>query len=373
VLLLMALTAILSACATPAEPGPDNGPESAQFTAIPATSTPLPDPPDTIGVRIDEADLSDPVAIAFAEEFANNILIDGYLYWGRTEAEFNNPKAAEEKFTIARRIVDFAVERDMTIQGHHLVWGLNLPDWLKQKKLTRPEIEDYVRQRIDELMRTFPEIGVWSVVNEPLNEPDRNFWIRQWEADGGTREEFIAFAFREARSAADTYRPGQETVLLLNDYQNENRYSEVRETRARGEEFLALAIDLRSRGVPVDAVGLQFHRPLSSGIDEEGVLKTLRDYKDAGFRVFITEFDTPRRDFKGSLAAADVRQVEVVGAYMRAIVASAAVENITFFGITDEHPGYQRPERGEEPEPKNLLRNGKPKPVVEAINEELGR
>ncbi|MBO0901336.1 endo-1,4-beta-xylanase [Cellulomonas sp. zg-ZUI222] len=209
--------------------------------------------------------------------------------------------AADRTFGIAPQataIMDHAVENDLRVYGHVLVWhsqnpGQTDPDpatgtpgnpgWFffdddGEPLTSSPEDQEILRERLEThvfavakaLHDEYGDFGsdtnplvAWDVVNEVVadgaDNPDglrRSAWFNI------LGEQFIDLAFRYADEAFnETYAaPGSDrpVKLFINDYNTE-------ETGKQGRYF-ALVERLLDRGVPLDGVGHQFHVSLTRPI-----------------------------------------------------------------------------------------------------------
>ncbi len=183
----------------------------------------------------------------------------------------------------ATAIMDFAAANGLDVYGHTLVWHSQTPAWffetdagtpLTASEADRAILRDRMRNHIfsiaEALSAEYGPFGsdtnplvAWDVVNEVVSDGTT-------EADGLRRsrwydvlgEEYIdlAFtyadeAFNEVYAAAGSDRP---VVLAINDYNTEQA--------GKRQRLHDLVERLLARGVPVDAVGHQFHLSLSTPV-----------------------------------------------------------------------------------------------------------
>ncbi|WP_309135035.1 endo-1,4-beta-xylanase, partial [Cellulomonas sp.] len=227
-------------------------------------------------------------------------------------------------------LMSFAQQNDLRVYGHVLVWhsqnpgqnndatqGRVTPGWMFEddegnlltsseadKQLLRDRLRTHVFDVAEYLATEYGEFGseenplvAWDVVNEVVDDGSGY-------ADGLRRsawyqilgEEFIdlAFhyadeAFNEEYAAAGTDRP---IKLFINDYNTEQS--------GKQQRYYDLVSRLKSRGVPIDGVGHQFHVSLAMPVDAlEGAL---RKFQDLELEQAVTEFDvttgTPESEAK---------------------------------------------------------------------------
>ncbi|MBD7917336.1 endo-1,4-beta-xylanase [Cellulomonas sp. Sa3CUA2] len=208
--------------------------------------------------------------------------------------------AADRSFRmdpVARTLLDTAVEEDLRVYGHVLVWhGQNpgqvdanddgiptTPGWMfygeDGELLTSSEEDQAI---LSARMRTHifsvaeaisDEYGLfgsdtnplvaWDVVNEVIADGAENpDGMRRSQWFNVLGEEFVDLAFRyadeafnEEFAAPGTNRP---VTLFINDYSTE--------AVAKQDRYFALVERLLSRGVPLDGVGHQFHVSLTTPV-----------------------------------------------------------------------------------------------------------
>ena len=262
-------------------------------------------------------------------------------------------------FRDADELVAFAKQHHKAVHGHALVWGLQLPLWLIDHGISddlglrlpplavpslplsppldtldsglnelltaltgwdRDELLAIMRTHVDTVMRHFgDDVGEWDVVNEPLDENgnlQNNVWRRFIGPD------YVEQALRAARAA------NPHAKLFINEYAVEG-------PSAKQEGLVRLVRDLKSRNVPLDGVGLQYHTNLIGPWDEQAIATTMRRLAALGVEVEITEMDVGTTPLDGSPAQRLARQAQVYGDAARACNAVAACTRFSSWGFTD--------------------------------------
>jgi endo-1,4-beta-xylanase len=206
----------------------------------------------------------------------------------------------------ATAIMDFADANGLDVYGHTLVWHSQTPAWffesdagtpLTNSEADRTVLRDRMRDHIFSIAGSLSaEYGLfgsdtnplvaWDVVNEVVSDGTT-------EADGLRRsrwydvlgEEYIdlAFAyadeaFNEVYAAAGSVRP---VVLAINDYNTEQA--------GKRQRLHDLVERLLARGVPVDAVGHQFHLSLSTPV--ASLDEALVAFEDLPVTQVVSELD----------------------------------------------------------------------------------
>ncbi|MBO3088692.1 endo-1,4-beta-xylanase [Cellulomonas dongxiuzhuiae] len=208
--------------------------------------------------------------------------------------------AADRSFRmdpVARTLLDTAVEEDLRVYGHVLVWhGQNpgqvdanddgiptTPGWMfygDDGELLTSSEED--QATLSARMRTHifsvaeaisDEYGLfgsdtnplvaWDVVNEVIADGGENpDGLRRSQWFNVLGENFIDLAFRYADEAFNEEYAAEGTdrpvTLFINDYSTE--------AVAKQDRYFALVERLLSRGVPLDGVGHQFHVSLTTPV-----------------------------------------------------------------------------------------------------------
>ncbi|MFG3053300.1 non-reducing end alpha-L-arabinofuranosidase family hydrolase [Kitasatospora sp. NPDC048239] len=186
------------------------------------------------------------------------------------------PSRGSFNFGPADSIVNHASAHGQKTRGHTLVWHSQLPDWVKSindANTLRGVMNNHITQEMNHYKG---KIYAWDVVNEAF-------------ADGGSGQHrdsvfqrvlgngFIEEAFRTARNVDPSAK------LCYNDYNIENW------TDAKTQGVYNMVKDFKSRGVPIDCVGLQSH--FGAGGPPAGFQTTLSSFAALGVDVQITELD----------------------------------------------------------------------------------
>jgi len=196
-----------------------------------------------------------------------------------------SPREDAYNITNANIIAQHAVDQDMTLRFHTLLWHSQGSDWMLQDANgnwldATPEnkalVETRLKNYITRVVTQYKGIATYyDVVNEVIDEgrPDGmrdSYWYRI------TGTDFIKWAF-EAAHAADP-----DAKLYINDY---NTHS------PRKRDFLFdLATSLRDEGVPIHGVGHQTHINIS-GPSIQQISESIQKFAEAGFDNQITELD----------------------------------------------------------------------------------
>jgi GH35 family endo-1,4-beta-xylanase len=193
-----------------------------------------------------------------------------------------HPAEDEWNFDDSDQFVAFAKQNELELVGHCLVWAKDdrTDDWMKVEESGEPVSKERLLQRIEEhvttVVKRYHETAtMWDVVNEALADGDEGF-LRDSVYSRTTGTDFIDTAFRTAREN------DPDALLIYNDY---NCHFPGKRTK-----LIKLLTELKDRGVPVDAYGMQGHFELG-----DDSLAQLRDTFDAlrelGIQVVVSELD----------------------------------------------------------------------------------
>ncbi len=138
---------------------------------------------------------------------------------------------------------------------------------------------------IDALTQHYPNLPYWDVVNEAIENGDAGWGFRPTLWHDRIGDDFIDLAFQRARMNAPTAK------LIYNDYNIEVMGN------AKADKVFELVSDMKTRGMPIDAVGFQSHYYVSpdgstGGVPDVSKIKANMDrYATIGVEVQITECD----------------------------------------------------------------------------------
>ena len=176
----------------------------------------------------------------------------------------------------ADAIVAFAETHAQRVHGHTLVWHRQNPGWLALRSWTRDELLDVLHEHIAAVVGRYKgRVQLWDVVNEAVDDDGSlrpNLWLRIIGPD------YIEKAFRWAHEADPA------AILLYNDYGGEG-------LGRKSDAIYGLLRDLRSRGVPVQGVGLQAHLIVGQLPPGDEVRANLKRLAALGLELHITELD----------------------------------------------------------------------------------
>ncbi|BEL01949.1 endo-1,4-beta-xylanase [Actinoplanes sichuanensis] len=183
------------------------------------------------------------------------------------------PQRGQFNFSSGDRIYDWATQRGLKVRGHTLAWHAQQPGWMQS--LSGSNLRQAMIDHINGVMAHYRgKLAAWDVVNEAFAENGS----RRSSNLQSTGNDWIEVAFRTARTADPSAK------LCYNDYNIENW------TYAKTQGVYNMIRDFKSRGVPIDCVGLQTH--FTGGSSLPGNFQTtLSSFAALGVDVALTEVD----------------------------------------------------------------------------------
>ena len=235
-------------------------------------------------------------------------------------------------FERADAILAWATQNGLALRGHNLFWtpAKWFPAWVGTYDFgPRPaaEAERLIVEHVTRVVSHYGDrIGSWDVVNEAIDPATGDFRVNAFTPYLGER--CLDIAFHAARAAAP------KAQLVYNDYMGWEAGNE----RHR-DGVLRLLHRLKSRGVPVDALGLQSH--LGPGDFPTAPLDRARP--EAWRRFLVDDRGVP-----GDVAARDATVAAYAKAYLDLTLSFPQVRDVLCWGIEDRYSWLQgRPPRAD--------------------------
>jgi endo-1,4-beta-xylanase len=221
--------------------------------------------------------LSDTGFTSAAKEF-NFVTPENEMKWDATEA-------ARGTFTYGPgdQIVTFAMQNNMKVKGHTLVWHNQLPSWVSSLT-SASDVSAAMTNHITNLVTHFKgKVVTWDVVNEAWQTPNMtgagpatiyNDVFFQTMGAG-----YIDTAFKAARQA------DPNVLLFYNDFSIEGM----------GDKATAvynMVASMLQRGIPIDGVGMQMHfGTFGNAPSAADFAQNLRRFTGLGIKVVLSEMD----------------------------------------------------------------------------------
>ena len=237
------------------------------------------------------------------------------------------PEASDEMFAWAKK-------EGMAIRGHCLVWQTPkwLPEWVAKHDYGRnpkAEAERILRTHIAQTCKHFGDVYSWDVVNEAIDPVTGLHRENVLNSKLGQVEQ-IDLCFRLARENAP------KAKLVYNDYM---RWDERSAKHRSG--VLQLLRDLRKRGTPIDALGIQGHIgywPDNEANGAGGPLqwrKFLDEVTAMDFDLLITEFDVSDKGLPTDIAARDAQVAAIAKEFLDVTLSYPRLRDFLFWGMSN--------------------------------------
>ncbi|QEY32461.1 endo-1,4-beta-xylanase [Synechococcus sp. RSCCF101] len=272
------------------------------------------------GAAVSSAQLDDPNLRRLLLAQVGLIVAENEMKW-----ETLQPQPGVFRFTAADRLLDFAERHGLAMRGHTLVWHRQVPAWLRQ--LEGRALERAMATHIQTVMGRYRgRLDSWDVVNEPIADDGTglrsSFWLDQ------LGETYIARALELAHAADPSAR------LVINEYGLEG---DAPKSARKRQRFLALLRDLRRRGVPLHAVGLQAHLHAHGGgpTTFDQLPAFLQAIADLDLDILITELDVNDRDLAAPVETRDQKVAAVYGAFLEAVLPQPRLKQLVSWGLSD--------------------------------------
>ena len=228
-----------------------------------------------VGVALNTRQSSgvDTAAVKIVKRHFNSVVAENCM-----KCQTIHPEEDRYDFSQADEFVKFGEDNGMYIIGHCLVWHSQLAHWFCVDKDGNNVAPEVLKQRLKDHITTIVSrykgrVKGWDVVNEAILEDGSYRKSKFYEILG---EEFIPLAFQYAHEA------DPEAELYYNDYN-------MHEAGKRAT-VVKLVNDMKSKGLRVDAIGMQGH----VGLDYPSLTdfeESMLAYASTGAKVMITEWD----------------------------------------------------------------------------------
>ncbi len=240
------------------------------------------------------------------------------------------PTPSTYAFDDADALFAFAAVNGTAVRGHNFVWHRQLPPWFAGY-VTPGNAAAVLTEHIETVgARYAGRVQSWDVVNEAVEPGDKQA--------GGLRNSpwlqllgpsYIDLAFRTARAV------DPKALLTYNEYGLEG---EGAGDAAKRAAVLELLRGMQTRGVPIDAVGLQSHLSAGGGASYgPGLQQFLRTVQAMGLKVMLTEMDVNDRALPPDVATRDAAVAATYAHYLRLTLPDPNVLALLTWGLTDKY------------------------------------
>ena len=220
------------------------------------------------------------------QAYATTLGLEYNLIVPENVLKFDSVHPARDRYNFCPgdRLLTFANVNGMKMRGHALVWHQQVPSWVTAGKFSKDELLQIMHDHILAVGTHYKgKLIAWDVVNEAINYGN----VATFRSDSiwGTTIglEYIDRAFQWAHEA------DPDVKLFYNDTGGEG-------LGTKSDAVYNLVKGLKSRGIPIDGVGMQMHVKVASPIKPADFAANLQRYADLGLEVQITEMDVTTPD-----------------------------------------------------------------------------
>ncbi|MDX2028936.1 MAG: endo-1,4-beta-xylanase [Alphaproteobacteria bacterium] len=262
----------------------------------------------------------------FAEALKREVALlvpEGELKWDALR-----PSPAEFDFSGYHRLAQFAQANSLAMRGHVLVWHHANPSWLVPELKNKKTAEKILRAHIERVVaETSPMIRNWDVVNEAIDpRSPRKDGLRETLWLKALGPNYISQVFHYAHQVD----PG--LTLVYNDFGLErgDGYG-----YAKRKLLLNLLKKLKTKNVPIHALGLQSHLRCHLPLGGRDFTEFLKTVRGLGIEIYITELDLDLSRVPGEGYERSTFAQNYVQTYLAMVQESGSVNTLLTWGLSD--------------------------------------
>jgi endo-1,4-beta-xylanase len=278
------------------------------------------------GSAFDLETLSDPAYRALIAENCHVAAVANALKF-----DWLRPTGPVADFSNADRLVAFATDAQMAVQGTALIWNDWAPDWLSA--YSARELGLMLDRHVEETVSRYAgRMHSWGVVNEPFYPGHRRtggYRMGPWFDILG--KDYVARAFRRAAAADPKAR------LVLNEAfceQNDELGNSVRPL------LLNLIDELKDQGVKLDAVGFQAHLKPYLPFNDQQFADYLAKVAERNVDIYITELDVDDSHLSDDIVARDWVVARRCHDFLTAVLAVPRITTVICWHLSDRYSWY---------------------------------
>ncbi|MGF6182856.1 endo-1,4-beta-xylanase [Massilia sp. UYP32] len=274
----------------------------------------------------------DPAYRALMARECNLIVAENETKWQALQ-----PKPGPYQWGPADEMFAWARKEGMAVRGHTLIWQDPkwLPAWVNALDLKSKPVghaEAILREHIKTVCTHMgQDVISHDVVNEAVSPKDGSLIQNVFTRRMGAVEQ-IEFAFRQAHEHAP------KAQLVYNDFMGPGLGDDARHRAG----VLKLLAELKKRGAPIHALGLQSHisaGDMMSGPANAAVLREWRKFLDEvtgmGLDLLITEFDVNDKAFPADVAKRDAATAALARDYLDVTLSYPTCRDFLLWGMAD--------------------------------------
>jgi endo-1,4-beta-xylanase len=246
-------------------------------------------------------------------------------------------------------MVDWAIENNMHIKGHVLVWHVTSPVSILEK-MTPTQVRIAVKRHIFTTIAYFKDrISMWDVVNEALASDGtlvENVFYRKMGPN--YIEECFRWAHEADPNAFLMYNDNKVEGCGSGDY-DDTKCKAKSPNQAKADGFYNLLKDLVQKNAPIHGAGMQAHFSAGGVKNQRAptpsmVKRQIRRIGMLGLKVNISEMDVRVSTLKNAHAGdvddrsvREIAQTEIYQDILTAALSEPTFHGIWLWGFTDRH------------------------------------
>jgi endo-1,4-beta-xylanase len=233
-------------------------------------------------------------------------------------------------FRAADSMLNYTQAHSMLLRGHTLVWHESLPRWFKEvvnKENAYKFLEEHIKKVVG---RYRGKMHSWDVVNEAIDIKDGRddgFRHSPWLELLGPN--YISQAFKLAAEA------DPQAMLVYNDYGLD--YS-LDTNEAKRTSVLKLLENLKSKDIPIQALGIQAHlNGAETNFNPKKLREFLNNIAQLGLKILITELDVTDKELPLDMTLRDRIIAKAYEEYLSVVLDEKAVIAVLTWGLSDRY------------------------------------
>lgn len=319
------------------------------------------------GSTIGQHNFEDPAYRALIARECTQVVCETEMKWVALR-----PDARSYDFAKADRIANWAREAGLGLRGHTLLWQSEqwMPDWTRHYDYgpqPAQEAARIVREHVHTVAARYaPMVNSFDVVNEAIDPETGQLRETTLSKPLGAAQ-VLDLAFRTARQAAP------RAQLVYNDYM-----SWTADDGKHRDAVLRLLEGMKSRGVPIDALGIQSHlgskysdTPTGLGsVDERAWRRFLDEVTGMGLDLLVTEMDVHDNPLPSMISVRDAQVAAHTRRYLDLMLSYKQLKTIMCWGLSDKYSwlnGFRPRPDGLPKRPLPFDAEFRPKPMRDAI------
>lgn len=266
-----------------------------------------------MGTAVNDQKLSDSAYARALQQDFDFLTCENCMKFDATE-----PSQGSFSFGGGDALVAFAAQNNMTVKGHCLVWGQQLPGWVAGVGDLNKAMTDHITGVVTHYKG---KVKYWDVVNEVIaDNPGTQDGMKSTPFEDRLGTGFVEAAFRAAHAA------DPDALLIANDYGIEGMSD-------KSQRFYDMVSRLVKNGAPIHGVGFQSHFDTSEKLAD--MATNMQRLADLGLFIMLSELDVQYLKFPGS----DQDKLHAQAAFYKTAtsvcMAQKACTAVTTWGLRD--------------------------------------